>query len=199
MVPPQALFLPIKKISQIREEKKIQGMISPQIDGRVTDYYEWQNAGVYDTQKITEAYCEKRLISKVHFGYNQENIFIRVDFSNLLVDVFRFEKIALIINFLSPKPCKLTIPMEDACQKNLLQCREGKGYVICPLSTIETMCQKVLEVKIPLLDIETSLGQTIQFMVSAERVGREVERWPMGNLFEIPLPSDAEMASRWMV
>ena len=35
-----------------------------------------------------------------------------------------------------------------------------------------------------ILDIETSLGQTIQFMVSAERVGREVERWPMGNLFE---------------
>lgn len=56
-------------------------MISPEIDGRITHFYEWTGAGYFDCLKAGGAmHRMDQKISGIYFGYDRENIYIRLDF-----------------------------------------------------------------------------------------------------------------------
>ena len=57
--------------------------ISPMIDGRMTNFYEWTGAGLYDSLKAGGSmHHTTRYISALHFGYDLTNVYIRLDFHN---------------------------------------------------------------------------------------------------------------------
>jgi hypothetical protein len=56
-------------------------MITPAIDGRVTHFYEWTGAGYFDCLKAGGAmHRMDQKISGIYFGYDRENVYIRLDF-----------------------------------------------------------------------------------------------------------------------
>lgn len=59
------------------------GFISPVIDGQVSHFYEWLKAGCYappDTS--TSMYRRKPLMSRLFYGFDRKNLFVRLDFSS---------------------------------------------------------------------------------------------------------------------
>ncbi|UCD64408.1 MAG: glycoside hydrolase [Candidatus Zixiibacteriota bacterium] len=58
-------------------------LITPQIDGRLTHFYEWAGAGFYDCRKAGGAmHRADRRTAGIHFAYDHDNVYIRLDFEN---------------------------------------------------------------------------------------------------------------------
>ncbi len=197
LVPPPELFLPIKKLSQTKVQRAIKGIISPSIDGKITDYYEWNNAGCYDTQKTRGVYFGKGLISKIFFGYDARNIYQRIDFTEL-IDA-NSEDVVILLNILTPRPSKIAIPFRGDCGANYLQCKDEQQYGRRIVGNIVSAFSKILEIKIPHESLDLVGGENIAFIVSVEQAGGEIERWPVGNIFEFNLPEKDDFASNWLV
>jgi len=197
LVTPASLYIPIKKLSQTKAERNIKGVMSPVIDGLVTDYYEWLNAGCYDCEKIRGNYLQKGVVNKIFFGYDLKNVYFRLDINkNMLVDM---QGINFIISILAPKPCKITIPFSGKCSKKILQCKKGKEYKVCENNGVKSIYDKVIEVSIPFEDIDLKSGHTVQFIISLENMGTEVERWPIGNIIEFVIPTLDDSQSNWII
>ena len=58
-------------------------MLTAEIDGRITHFYEWAGAGNYDCVKAgTTMQRGDPYISAVHFAYDHSSFYIRLDFHN---------------------------------------------------------------------------------------------------------------------
>ncbi len=80
---PRALTQPIIRGIATSPLLLPENIISPQIDGRVTDFYEWAGAGLYDCLKAGGSMHQTaRYISSLHFGYDHARVYIRLDFHN---------------------------------------------------------------------------------------------------------------------
>ncbi|MCM8765659.1 MAG: glycoside hydrolase family 57 protein, partial [Candidatus Omnitrophica bacterium] len=106
---PDFLKIPIltQKISKFLEPT---ALINPEIDGKITNYYEWVGAGFLDLTKIgTTMQRVTTLVKKLWFGFNLEEIFLRLD----LEIPENARELKLIIN-LFPREAKLEIPLEKS-------------------------------------------------------------------------------------
>ncbi|MEO0225883.1 MAG: glycoside hydrolase family 57 protein [candidate division WOR-3 bacterium] len=77
-VPPAVLYTPIA-ISENILSRPID-LIRPIIDGRVTHFYEWRDAGRIELQKIggtTHRFAS--LFTRIFYGFDEDNIYLRAD------------------------------------------------------------------------------------------------------------------------
>ncbi len=76
---PAILYEPIKR-GETAFDVEPSMMISPDIDGRITDFYEWKGAGVYDLSKQGGAMHKADLIfESMHYGFDFDRFYIRLD------------------------------------------------------------------------------------------------------------------------
>jgi alpha-amylase/alpha-mannosidase (GH57 family) len=81
MTPPE-LSLPILKIWKEEPVTPPLGPISPKINGVVDSYFEWLGAGVYRVdQRSGSMHGKRALVREVHFGADDSNLFLRIDFA----------------------------------------------------------------------------------------------------------------------
>ena len=199
MIPPPEVFIPIKKVSQTRLDKKVKGIFTPTIDGRVTDFYEWHNAGMYNTQKIVGRYGEMPVVHHILFGYDLQNFYLRVDLNEEDRLSMKNNPISIILHILNPTPSKIFFLLSEDSVICQLEGKSGKCYETIQNHSIEAIYKKILEAKIPLENIGARSGNTIQFLLSIEKNNREIERWPIGNIIECTLPTQNEQESSWVV
>lgn len=101
---PTALLTPISSGLPDSYITEPDGTASPTVDGRLTSYYEWAGAGHIDCQKANGAmHRADRIISQVYYVSDDENVYLRVDFSRkgyllehrarrLFIDIFHPSK-----------------------------------------------------------------------------------------------------------
>ncbi|MBY0506475.1 MAG: glycoside hydrolase [Bryobacteraceae bacterium] len=79
--PPEELSRPIlRQVAESRPETPA-GPISPLIDGRVTSYFEWLGAGVYEVDTRQGAmHGGKQWVRRVLYGADAEWVYVRLDF-----------------------------------------------------------------------------------------------------------------------
>jgi len=94
---PRKLFDPIYRAGAGLKAVPPDTLLTPEIDGRLTDFYEWTGAGCFDCLKAGGAmHRVERYLSRIHFAYDHDWLFIRLDFADKkaleLVDkpVFKF-------------------------------------------------------------------------------------------------------------
>ncbi len=81
---PDFLNNPIKKEIHKNFLKNISGFLYPVIDGRITNFYEWANAGVIDLD--IEGRC---ILKYLYFGWDEEkNFCLRIDAKNNFNEIF---------------------------------------------------------------------------------------------------------------
>ncbi len=78
---PEDLYFPIKKKRSKAPIKPPVDFVKPALDGLVTSYFEWQSAGVYETDAGATGTMHKaeNLIKTIHYGFDLENIYFRLD------------------------------------------------------------------------------------------------------------------------
>lgn len=77
---PQDVNQPIKKSHKSGLLKAPSGYISPTADGRVTSFFEWLGAGRFDLKYDAGAMnASSNVLNTLFFGYDEENLYLRVD------------------------------------------------------------------------------------------------------------------------
>ncbi len=150
--PPHELFLPINLQTELYVTQPID-CISPTIDGKLTFFYEWYNAGYLDLKR-TGGTMQRfaGLFSKVFYGFDDKNLYIRFDILNQDINQYEYE-----IDFEKPK---------------------GLKYILGANRDIIFQIEEITEVSIPLNQLHP-VGDYIEFIIKAREKGKEIDRTPL--------------------
>jgi alpha-amylase/alpha-mannosidase (GH57 family) len=150
--PPAELYSSIQQKAEIFSCQPID-RINPVIDGRVTNYYEWYNAGYCDIKRMGGTMHRfAGLFSRVYCGFDDENLYIRFDVEEENIADYEYT-----IRFFKPTDFEIII--------------DGNNDIVCKID-------KVAEISIPLGILKVDDESMVEFMIDAKQKGIEVDRTP---------------------
>ena len=111
------------------------------------------------------------------FGFDAEDLFVRVDFSrragDLLVGAGEVR-----VTFMKPADTRARIRHQSAGTEARLERRTDGSEWAALAGTPRASAHEVLEVAVPFADLGVSAGDVLTFFVSLHRNGQELERHP---------------------
>jgi alpha-amylase/alpha-mannosidase (GH57 family) len=150
--PPAELYSPIQQKAEIFSCQPID-RINPVIDGRVTNYYEWYNAGYCDIKRMGGTMHRfAGLFSRVYCGFDDENLYIRFDFDETGIADYEYK-----IRFFKPTDLEISVNSDKD--------------IVCKID-------KIAEISIPLSVLKIDDEGMVEFMIDAKQKGVEVDRTP---------------------
>jgi alpha-amylase/alpha-mannosidase (GH57 family) len=169
--PPISLDEPIKKAKTIIQFRNPVHTISPRIDGKNSDYFEWLSAGFAIPMGGESMHRIDRLVEKAFFGFDVNNFYLRLDLAAGKISNFQ-ETSSIAIHFVSPMHCSLSLEFKD----NEWSCRTTNW----PASDKppDFTGQTVLELGIPLKILGVRQPENVSLFILALDGGRETERFP---------------------
>ena len=195
---PDVLNTNICRSEVAREVRKPIDLITPQIDGLITSYYEWAGAGVYEAGRNMGAmYRSERCVDAVHFGADLTTFYLRVDFRK---GVELPSQVALRVNFVDPTHRALMVP-------NLTpRLKTAALWVTEPASSYRKLIDvelikfdRILELGIPLAALGWNQREQASFFVQLLEQDVELERHPDIGTLNLIVPDELFGAENWWV
>src|SRR5262249_154839 len=180
--------------------------LSPRLDGQGTGYFDWLGAGSLEIRNTAgtmhRTAGDGPWLTLVQFGFSRERLFVRVDASRPMLDLLA-EGNEVSLKFLNPDGVRFSVrrflgrlaghfwrraPV-PAAGRALPWVDHGPGGAIVGAGA-------VLEVGLPLAELEMAPGETMAFSVAVYE-GRDVEteRHPAHRPIEVGVP-DAQLDAR---
>ncbi len=172
---PRALLEPIKKKSPAGLVREPAAFINPEINGRISDYFEWLAAGLYDlTRQGSAMHSSDRMLESFYYGYNKNSFFIRIDG---VQDFSRLLKVGDVLNLhlICDRDYRLSIQAQS--DEGPLQVREN-GVWTPNGNVCNWKIGKTCEVKMPLSGLGLERGGKLFASVTLVRGTEEIGRWP---------------------
>ncbi|MBI4690843.1 MAG: glycoside hydrolase family 57 [Nitrospirae bacterium] len=193
---PPYLFVPVLREDRtILPEIAIRGFISPKIDGIVTSYYEWyQGAYLAVGKSGGSMHKAESLISYIYYGFDQDNLYIRVDPKTSFND-FPPETV-FSINIIRPFPFRINIKQDGKSIIAGLYEKKDEAWVnIKDITNIAI--QDIIETAIPFKDINAKEKDELDIFVLINKDGEEIERCPWRGYISIIVPTPDFEAIMW--
>ncbi|MBI5755299.1 MAG: glycoside hydrolase [Nitrospirae bacterium] len=199
--PPEHYQIPL-----LREERKskltkeLVAFICPRIDGIVTSYYEWLPAGIYDPAAIGGAMHQvDSIISGIYYGFDLDNLFIRLD-TRIGLSTHAISGIIFSIQIIRPRVSRIEIKIpqpEKITASQYEKSKDGRWYKIYDIGDVAA--REIIEMAIPFRAMKVTINEEVQFIVSVFRGEEELERWPKSGYFSFDVPTEEFEAIRWCV
>lgn len=175
MDPLRELLEPIKKKSPAGLIREPAALIDPDISGRVSDYFEWLAAGLYDlTRQGSAMHSSDRMLQSFYYGFNRTSLFFRIDG---IQDLCRLLKEIDILNLHLIYDREYRLPMQLRFDEGLLQVRENELWVPT-LGHCRWKIAKTCEISVPLDVLNLTSGSKLFASISLVRDCEEIGRWP---------------------
>jgi len=196
---PEDLHLPIKKKRIKAPISPPTDFIKPQLDGRVTSYFEWHSAGIYHTEAGATGTMHKaeNLIKSVYYGFDFENIYFRLD-PNRPMTPETLAGISIKFTFYKPLPYDVLATFAKENVVNLIIQKSGETEDQTK-SLVMGAYQKVIEIAIPISRIENPDKQHFEVFIIVQKDGLEQERWPVDAMLQIPYPTTDVFVENWVI
>lgn len=172
---PRELLEPIKKKNPAGLIREPAAFIDPEINGRISDYFEWLAAGLYDlTRQGSAMHSSDRMLQSFYYGYNATNFFIRIDGVQDLSRLLRDDDV-LYLHLIHDREYRL--PLQTKNDEGLLLAKES-GVWTPTGSHCRWKIAKTCEISIPLSSIKLAAGSKLFVSVTLIRENEEAGRWP---------------------
>jgi alpha-amylase/alpha-mannosidase (GH57 family) len=190
---PEDLHLPIKRKHAKAPVTEPSDFITPILDGRVTNYFEWQSAGVYHTEAGATGTMHKseNLIKTIYFGFDLNNLYFRLDLNKPLT-TDDLSGISLKLVFTEPTNHELTVEFAKE-NKLALTLKTPVQTITLPAGAY----QKIVEFTVPVNRIENPNKTAFELAVVVMRDSLEQERWPSGLPLQISYPDTNVFIENW--
>ena len=173
--PPRELLEPIKKKNPAGLIREPAAFIDPEINGRISDYFEWLAAGLYDlTRQGSAMHSSDRMLQSFFYGYNSRSFFIRIDGVQDISRLLREDDV-LNIHLIYDHDYRLSLQMKH--DEGLLQIKEN-GVWTPTSSCCHWKIAKTCEISIPLSCLKLTGGSKLFVSVTLVRDNEELGRWP---------------------
>ncbi len=197
-----ALFLdePVIFDHPVRLTEEPMGLISPVIDGRVTNFYEWHEAGCLDLCKIQGAmYQSLAFFEKFYFGFDLDHLYLRFDPTEPEADE---PDLHVRVRFLHPLEQVLFFPLRvstDQPQRftHHILTEEGQFSLGHELTSIRA--ERIIELAISFEDLNLKANDEVALVV--ELVERDIERarYPRDGYISFAVPDENFEIRMWSV
>jgi hypothetical protein len=196
--PPQNLFTPI--ISQtVRPTAKPVALMTPVIDGMDSNYYEWLSAGLVDVRVAGgTAHKTESTISRIYFGFDLDNLYLRIDDDGLLVREME-QGTRLKILFIQPEGKEIAVAPDAANAGRTALLRNVNTAAAAEGSSVPFALGNVIEIAIPWAQLNVKPGALVELFVVLERGGLEIERCPSRGPVTIEVPTGEFELVNWYV
>ncbi|MGB9711018.1 MAG: glycoside hydrolase family 57 protein [Thermodesulfovibrio sp.] len=183
--PPAFLYVPIsKKIREIKPEVEPKGFIYPKIDGKVTGYFEWLEAGRFNLQRIGGSmHKSESLFSYFYYGFNRQSLFLRLDPKFSIKD---YTDMTIQIQIIEPKRIKIIYEtMVNQLAKIFIQ--ENETWI--KKDEIDSVAfDEILEIELPFNVIEIKQEENICIFIEILKNSYLIDRAPIVGFIKIHVP-----------
>ena len=177
-------------------------LISPALDGTVTDFYEWQGAGYVEGRApLSSMHRGSTYFSRIYFGFSLDRLYLRLDPVEYLTDMTTGKQdgdLEIHAHFIEPRPAKLVFRLDlpDPSQFTLLLSPDGT--VFSTARTYDTIRRKkIIELAIPFKDLGLEPGARVQLVVKVMQGDLELERYPRHRPLAFVVPDHTFEARMW--
>jgi hypothetical protein len=173
---PHELNEPIKSRRPAGAVREPTSLISPLVNGTVTDYFEWLGAGLFDLSRLGSAmHAAGGLLHSLFYGFDRKSFYLRLDGDNSLDRVLTAED---RIDIYLVHGGEFRFSMDLAATEGPILHRQGGRWVETGLPFCWKIA-RVCEVAISLEAIGVKPRDRLFATVTLSRGGQEVGRWPM--------------------
>ncbi|MGC9256838.1 hypothetical protein [Desulfurella sp.] len=190
--PPQELYLPIKKSISALESKLPISFINPKIDGLVSSYFEWSGAGEFVELESSMSISDK-IIKKIFYGFNDTDIFLRVDFSNAKKDILI--KNDICIEVFDNIKTSIFLSNNGSYIKKL----DRNGRTINQEVFTDYSMNKILELKVSKDFLGVHEKEKVYINVYIKQQDTILERFPSNKDILVEIPSKNFEFENWIV
>lgn len=164
-----------KKLIKISEPKKY---ITPEIDGKVSDFFEWMWSGEIDVGNMAGAiYISNPVLEKIFFAFDKENFYLRFD---LKEPARKFLKEGFMFKIeLNHGKKKILIPVPGN-NKNML-----------------IKAEDIIECGIPFRSLKVKEGDTLSFRIIILEKGKLYSVFPSVEQAIIKIPKERDYSYYW--
>ncbi|MBZ5499028.1 MAG: glycoside hydrolase [Acidobacteriia bacterium] len=188
---PAGLDVPIKKADVRTQYRNPVHTMTPQLDGKVTDYFEWLAAGFATPAGGGAMHQVVRHLEKVYFGFDAARFYMRLDFTGGLQKLP--PQVSVRLHFMAPKECRMVV--DRSAER--WDCSEFRSPVADQAPTVAGA--KILEIGIPLKALGVAEPDEIRFFIALFEKDRELERFPSTGLLVVPVDPWRLDEQEWIV
>ena len=202
-VPPYLLTPVINDAKSVTPQIAVTGFIKPIIDGKISNFYEWSAAGVFEIIKAGAAIHRAETITKaLYFGFDGCNLYLRIDF-NVPLSVEKYKELNFEVVILCKEMYKIAFDLN--CLGGMIvhdfaiQTEDKKGWKETGTNGIKIAAVKVVEIAIPFEMLTLKEGDAVAFSFVVKKGANEIEKWPtMGNI-TVNVPNKDFESINWQV
>jgi alpha-amylase/alpha-mannosidase (GH57 family) len=183
--PPPDLARPISRRGHRPIHTVPRSFLQVKIDGRAT-FFEWINAGHYTAvnERGTMAQATQGPLKELHFGFDLERLFVRVDCENNARD--ELAGLELRIGFLDPAGHELRI--QAGTKDRPLRFELLHEEKPTDARGVEVAIGPIVEAAIPWARLGVAVNQSVQFYVDVVEGGQSRDRAPREGIICLPCP-----------
>lgn len=194
--PPLFLNEPVTFDHPVRLQEEPMAFLSPLIDGRVSDYYEWQAAGHMDIRQAQGAmYQALKHLHHIYYGFDLANFYLRLDPAPQHNNT---EHLDVRVHLLNPRRQVIIFPFVKPTLARLFE--ESPDGTLLPAAELQTVAaEKIIELQVPFPLLGLEKGQEVQFVVELYEADTEVERYPRDGFVSFAVPDESFEEKYWSV
>jgi len=197
---PDYLKTPISTAHEVKPTLEPLGFISPSLDGQVTHFYEWREAGFFSAKTTGGSmYRGEGFLSGFYYGFDAERLYFRID--PLWGKKDQFQGLRVHIHFSQPREWQVVFPLDfygEEMPSFELYLQEGGRWVPKGRST-RMGAGKILELSIPFGELRLQPQQRIHFFVQVQKGEFEVERYPRSGYLSLSVPDRDFESVHWQI
>jgi len=183
--PPSLLNRPITRMVRRTIHSEPKGFLSVKVDGRRT-YFEWLNAGHYisGSERGTMTLVTEGVIREVYFGFDVEQLMLRVDTSRLARDdLNRVQE--LRVHFLEPQGYQIRVadPGKPTMAARLLKNGEEVAG-----AQVRVAVGQIVELTVRFADLALTVDAPVHLYIEILAEGQSVDRAPREGALEMRMP-----------
>jgi len=173
--------------------------ITPQIDGRVTHFYEWKLAGRTEaTHGGGAMHAGEADLRALHYGFDHTHLFVRVDVSDRLLKQ-RPAIETVVLEITQPRRVRVQVELNpsDGNPRPARFLKFEEGGFRPEASAAVCAVDQVVEVGVPFAELGVKNGDTVELAVLRLQGERTVETLPARSPIVFPAPGSDFEAIMW--
>ncbi len=192
---PPHLSVPITKAQRVLLSEPT-AFLSPTLDGKITDYYEWKGAACYIPSGLGGSMFEgSSLIRKICYGFDLDHLYLLFDWDRESIE-FKDPAVVILCKFSLEEEVFLEISVG---KKSVFLYRKGKDAAIQREEINTKEIGSVAEVKVRFQSLGIKPGEQVEFLAEVRKGQIVIERWPKDRFFRFTAPQSSFPFEQWVV
>ncbi len=183
---PPILSKPVTRTAQRQLHTQPTGFLPVRVDGKET-FFEWINAGKYvaGSQRGTMTLVTQGLVQQMLFGFDPQNLLIRIDAAGRANDKFASVD-EIRIRFIEPMGIEIVVTGLTADQKTIFHLHSG-GTVV-ELLAARIACGEILELSVGREQLGLAPHETLHFFIELLHGSQSLDRIPIEGAIQTSVP-----------